>query len=128
MIVYGTRDGIDHHVEWGRRIHGELIGHGLYRADDPPEQRPVRILAMAQMGGIPLAFRPIIRTFVRGQTPNGLLALARLGESNERTLWRPSLDLHDVVSDRAGGVRLVTSDGRGRDMLRVVVEMIRRLA
>jgi hypothetical protein len=128
VIVYGTRDGLDHHAEWGRRLHVALIGHGLYRPDDPPERRPVRILAMAQMGGIPRAFRPVIRTFVRGHTPAGF-ALYLDWEDRMSGLFGAHRALSTVVvGDRDGGVRLVTTGLPGDEALRAVVEMIRRLA
>jgi hypothetical protein len=128
VIVYGTREGLDHHAEWGRRLHEALIGYGLYRAEDPPEQRPVRILALAQMGGIPHAFRPIIRTFVRGHIPAGF-SLYLDWEDRLSGLFGAHRSLSTVVvGDREGGVRMVTTGLPREAALRAVVEMIRRLA
>ena len=128
VIVYGTRAGLEHHAEWGQRLHNALIGHGLYRAEDRPEQRPVRILALAQMGGIPHAFRPVIRTFVRGHIPAGF-SLYLDWEDRLSGLFGAHRSLSTVVvGDREGGVRMVTT-GLPRDAaLRAIVEMIRRLA
>ncbi len=128
VIVYGTRNGLDHHAEWGRRLHGELIGLGLYRVSDPPESRPVQILALAQMGGIPPAFRSVIRTFVRGRTPAGF-SLYLDWEDRMSGLFGAHRSLSTVVvSDRHGGVRLVITGLPRDETLRVVVEAIRRLA
>jgi hypothetical protein len=110
VIVYGTRDRVDEHIGWGRRLEQTLIAHGTYRATDTAADRPVRILALAQMGSIPSGFRTIIRTVVRQHTPA------------EFSLW---LDWDDrmrahfgdggavssvVVADRASRVRLVTTE------------------
>lgn len=128
VIVYGTRDGIGHHSEWGRRLHGEMIGHGVYRADDPPERRPVRILAMAQMGGIPSPFRTVIRTFVRGHTPAGFSLYLDWDDRLSGLFGAHGSLSTVVVGDRDGGVRLVTTGLPRDETLRVVVETIRRLA
>jgi hypothetical protein len=128
VIVYGTREGLEHHAEWGRRIHRELIGHGVYRPEAPPQGRPVRIVAVAQMGGIPPAFRPVIRTFVRGHTPTGF-SLYLDWEDRLSALFGAHRSLSTVVvGDRDGRVRLVTAGRPSDETLRPVVEMIRRLA
>ena len=128
VIVYGTRDRLDDHAEWGRRLHGSLIGHGLYRADDPPDQRPVRILAMAQMGGIPSAFRPVIRTFVRSHTPTGFSLYLDWEDRMSEFFGAHGADSTVVVSDRDGGVRLITTGLPRDETIRTVVDLIRRLA
>jgi hypothetical protein len=128
VIVYGTRDGLDHHAEWGRRLHGALIGHGLYRAEDPPERRPVRILAMAQMGGIPRAFRPVIGSVLRGHVPPGF-SLYLDWDDRMSALFGSHRSLSTVVvGDREGGVRLVTVGLPQEAAIHAVVEAIRRLA
>jgi hypothetical protein len=128
VIVYGTRDGLDHHAEWGRRLHGELIGGGLYRSSDPPEGRPVRILALAQMGGIPPTFRPVIRAFVRGHVPAGFSLYLDWEDRMSRLFGAHRALSTVVVSDRDGTVRLVTTGLPREDTLRGVVEAVRRLA
>jgi hypothetical protein len=127
VIVYGARDGRDHHVEWGRRLHGEMIDRGLYRADDPPAQRPVRILAVAEMGGIPSAFRSVIRGLLRDHVPPGF-SLYLDWEDRMSALFGAHRSLSTVVvGDRDGGVRLVTVGRPRDDMLRSIVEMVQRL-
>lgn len=128
VIVYGTRDGLDHHTEWGRRLHAALIGHGLYRADDLPEQRSVQILAMAQMGGIPTAFRPMVRTFVRAHTPAGFSLYLDWEDRMSGLFGAHGADSTVVVSDRDGAVRMVTSGVPRDETIRAVVDMIRGLA
>jgi hypothetical protein len=128
VIVYGTRDGVDHHTEWGRRLHGEMIGQGVYRGEDPPDRRPVQILAVAQMGGIPPAFRTVIRSFVRGHIPAGF-SLYLDWEDRMSALFGAHRSLSTVVvSGRDGTVRLVTTGLPKDETFRAVVEMIRRLA
>lgn len=128
VIVYGTRDGVDHHTEWGRRLHGELIGHGVYRDEDPPDRRPVQILAVAQMGGIPSVFRTLIRTALRSHVPAGF-SLYLDWEDRMSGLFGAHRSLSTVVvSGRDGAVRLVTTGLPKDETFRVVVETIRRLA
>ena len=66
VIVFGGRAGVEEHSAWGKRLDAELKERGVYRAEDPESGRPVRILAVAEMGGIPEAFRTIIRTAIHG--------------------------------------------------------------
>jgi hypothetical protein len=128
VIVYGTRDGVDQHTEWGRRLHGEMIGQGVYRDEDPPDRRPVQILAVAQMGGIPPPFRTVIRTVVRSHIPAGF-SLYLDWEDRMSGLFGAHRSLSTVVvSGRDGVVRLVTTGSPKDEMFGVVVETIRRLA
>jgi hypothetical protein len=103
VVVYGTRERVDEHIAWGRRLERTLVEHRAYTATDAPEHRPVRILALAQMGGIPSAFRALVRSVVRQHTPQDF------------SLW---LDWDDRMSARfgAGGARssVVVADGAGR--------------
>ena len=39
VVVYGGRAGVERHVEWGRRLAGELRARGVYRDDEPPAAR-----------------------------------------------------------------------------------------
>lgn len=128
VIVYGAREGREHHVEWGRRLHGEMIDRGVYWAGDPPEHRSVRILAVAEMGGIPSPFRPVIRRVLRGHVPPGFsLYLDWEDRMSARFGAHRSLSTI-VVGDREGAVQLVTVGQPRDDMLRSIVEVIRRLA
>ena len=128
VIVYGTRDGLEQHTEWGRRLHEAMVAQGMYRADDAVEERPVRILALAQMGGIPTAFRTMIRTVLRAKVPAGF-ALYLDWDDRMSDLFGPQRKLSTVVvSDRDGGVRQVKVGLPRDDMLQSVLGMIRRLA
>ena len=128
VIVYGTRDGLEHHTEWGRRLHEALVAQGMYRADDAVEHRPVRILALAQMGGIPTAFRSLIRTALRARVPAGF-ALYLDWDDRMSDVFGPQRKLSTVVvSDRDGGVRQVTVGLPRDDKVHSVRGMIRRLA
>ena len=127
VIVYGARSGLDHHTEWGRRLHQAMIDRGVYRADDLPAHRQVQILALAQMGGIPSAFRPVIQRVVRGHVPSGF-SLYLDWEDRMSALFgaHPTLSTV-VVGDRDGAVRQVTVGIARDDALRLVLEMIRQL-
>ena len=109
-------------------MHSALVGHGVYGIDDPPEQRPVRILAVAQMGGIPSAFRPVIRTFVRGHTPSGFSLFLDWDDRMSALFGAHGAETTIVVSDRDGGVRLVRTGRPQDEAIRSVVGLIRRLA
>jgi len=128
VIVYGTREGVDDHVAWGRRLEGRLVAQGLYHADDPPEQRPVRILAVAQMGGIPESFRSLISALVRGHTPASFSLYLDWQDRMSRLFGAPGSLSTVLVSDRAGVVRLVTAGPPTPEALQTVIEVIRRLA
>jgi len=127
VIVYGTRAGIPHHLSWGQRLDADLRALGVYRAEDAMHERPVQILALAQMGGIPEAFRGIIRAFVRDRTPKGhslwldwedrMSALFGIHESASTVL----------VADRDGSVRLVVSGLPEGEPYRKVTELLRQL-
>lgn len=90
VIVYGGREAMDDAIVWGRRLDAELRAQGAYTLDTPDAARSVRILALAQMGGIPDAFRGLLRTALRQRTPAGF------------SLW---LDWEDRLATIFGGHR-----------------------
>jgi hypothetical protein len=120
VIVYGSRSGVEQHVAWGKRLAAEI-----HRT--PRKSRPVRILALAQMGGIPEAFRSVVRHAIRPHVEAG------------HSLWLDWNDLmsarfgdHDpastvVVADPQGRVQLVVSGPPAGDPYRAVSELVQRL-
>ncbi|HUO65638.1 MAG TPA: hypothetical protein VMT97_18105 [Terriglobales bacterium] len=109
VIVYGTRGAMDLHSAWGRRVDGDLRARGVYRADDAVNQRPVQILALAQMGGIPGSFRGLVRAWVSSHVPKDF-PLWLDWEDSMSALFGDRGDLSTVViADRDGAVRLVVS-------------------
>jgi hypothetical protein len=128
VIVYGARAGVDHHVAWGKRLDAELRDRGVYRLEDPPERRPVRILAVAQMGGIPSPFRSMLRAVLRQHVEKGF-SLWLDWEDQMGKLFGAHDSLSSVVvADRAGAVHLVVVGEPGGEPYRSVSEMLRRLA
>lgn len=109
VIVYGTRGAVDQHSAWGRRVDGDLRARGVYHAEDAVDQRPVQILALAQMGGIPGSFRGLVRAWVRSHVPRDF-SLWLDWEDTMSALFGAHGDLSTVViADRDGAVRLVIS-------------------
>ena len=109
VIVYGTRGAVDQHSAWGRRVDGDLRARGVYHAEDAVDQRPVQILALAQMGGIPGSFRGLVRAWVRSHVPRDF-SLWLDWEDSMSALFGAHGDLSTVViADREGAVRLVIS-------------------
>lgn len=109
VIVYGTRGAVDQHSAWGRRVDGDLRARGVYHAEDAVDQRPVQILALAQMGGIPGSFRGLVRAWVRSHVPRDF-SLWLDWENTMSALFGAHGDLSTVViADRDGAVRLVIS-------------------
>ena len=109
VIVYGTRGAIDLHSAWGRRVDGDLRARGVYHAEDAVDQRPVQILALAQMGGIPGSFRGLVRAWVRSHVPRDF-SLWLDWDDRMSALFGAHGDLSTVViADRDGAVRLVIS-------------------
>jgi hypothetical protein len=115
---------VDEHVAWGRRLEHALIAHGAYRATDALEQRPVRILALAQMGGIPSTFRPIIRTVVRQHTPVDFSLWLDWEDRMSVLFGGDPTRSSVVVADRAGRVRLVTTGSSSDTAVARVVEVV----
>jgi hypothetical protein len=128
VIVYGTRDGLEHHARWGRRLHEAMVARGLYRADDPPDERPVRILAVAQMGGIPPPFRSVVRTLLRGRIPAGFSLYLDWDDRMSGLFGAQRTFSTVVVSDRDGRVRQVAVGLPRDELLQHVVDVIGRLA
>lgn len=127
VIVYGTRDRVDEHIGWGRRLEQALIAHGAYRAADTAETRPVRILALAQMGGIPSGFRAIIRTVVRQHIPADFSLWLDWDDRMRAHFGDGGAASSVVVADRAGRVRLVTTEPPTDAAVAHVVGVVRAL-
>lgn len=124
VIVYGTRDAIEQHVAWGKRIDGELRARGVYRMEDTSERRPVHILALAQMGGIPEAFRGMLRAYIRRHVEKGY-SLWLDWEDRMSALFGSHGSLPTVVvADREGIVRLVISGRPEGESWRQVSELL----
>lgn len=127
VIVYGNRDAIDASTTWGRRLEADLRAQGVHAPDDPPERRPVRILAFAQLGGVPSPFRTMLRTVVRANTPADFSLWLDWDDRMARLFGEAPGTPTVVVADRQGTVRLVlvgTAEGARWD---AVTDMIRRL-
>jgi hypothetical protein len=127
VIVYGGRKAVDTHVAWGKRLDAELYQGGSYRAGDQDEERPVRILAVAQMGKIPVIFRGMIRAGIRPHVEKGFSlwldwedGLAGLYGVQEATSTV-------IVADRQGHVHLVVSGRPEGEPYRAVSEALQRL-
>jgi hypothetical protein len=120
VIVYGSRSGVRQHVTWGKRLAAEV---------EQPLRRghPVQILALAQMGGIPEAFRSLVRHAIRPHVEAGYSLWL---DWNDRmsTLFGD----HDpastvVVADAHGKVLLVVSGPPEGAPYRAVSELLQRL-
>jgi hypothetical protein len=128
VIVYGNRDAMDASTAWGRRLEADLRAQEDHApGDPPPERRTVRLLALAQMGGIPEPLRPMLRSLLRAATPADFSLWLdwddRMGRLFGAHHERPSV----VVADGHGDVRLVivgTAEGARWD---AVADMMRRL-
>lgn len=127
VIVYGGRAGIDHHVLWGKRIDGELRARGVYRLDDEPATRPVQILALAQMGGIPGIFRPMLRDLLRGRVERGYSLWLDWDNMMSGLFGANDPASTVVVVDRAGTVRLVVAGPPDGPPYKAVSELLVRL-
>jgi hypothetical protein len=124
IIVYGTRERVNAHIAWGRRLEQALISHGAYRATDALEQRPVTILALAQMGGIPSTFRPIVRAVVRQHTPADFSLWLDWDDRMSVLFGADPTRSSVVVADRAGRVRLITTGSASDAAVARVVEVV----
>ena len=127
IIVYGGRAGVEEHSAWGKRLDGELRQRGVYRADDAETERPVRILAVAEMGGIREAFRPLIRTAIRPGVEKGYSLW--LDWEDRLTLSFGAHEPHStvLVADRDGTVLLVVGGPPTGVPLQAVFDLLRRL-
>ena len=125
--MYGGRAGLDSHKAWGQRLDQDLRNRGIYTLDQPAGARPVRILALAQMGNIPLPFRALIRKALSGHVEAGHslwldwedLMSARFGSRE------PASSV--VVADQGGVVRLVVSGSPEGEAYRAVTDLVLRL-
>lgn len=124
IIVYGTRERVDDHIAWGRQLERALVAHGAYGATDAPERRPVRILALAQMGGIPPGFRTIIRTVVRRHTPADFSLWLDWDDRMSVQFGAGGDRSSVVVADRAGRVGLVSAQEPSDAALTHVVGLV----
>ena len=109
ILVYGDRRGLEQHVAWGKRLDGDLRARTEYRAHDAPVTRPVQIVAVAQMGGIPDAFRPMLRALLRGHVEAGYSLWLDWDDRMSALFGSRAAVSTVVVVDRAGAVRLVVS-------------------
>jgi len=127
VIVYGGRAGVDEHSAWGKRLDAELRQRGVYRTEDPETGRPVRILAVAEMGGIPEAFRTIIRAAIRPSVEKGY-SLWLDWDDRMKQLFG-SHDPHStvLVADREGTVRLVVGGPPTGAPLQAVLDLLRQV-
>jgi len=127
VIVYGGRAGVEEHSAWGKRLDAELRERGVYRAEDPESGRPVRILAVAEMGGIPEAFRGLIRSAVRPGVEKGY-SLWLDWDDRMKQLFG-SHDPHStvLVADREGTVRLVVGGPPTGAPLGAVLDLLRQV-
>lgn len=127
IIVYGGRAGVDEHSAWGKRLDTELRQRGVYRAGDPEAERPVRILAVAEMGGIPETFRPLIRTAVRPGVEKGYSLWLDWEDRMARSFGAHEPHSTVLVADREGTVLLVVGGPPTGAPLQAVVDLLRRL-
>jgi hypothetical protein len=109
VVVYGGRDGVEHHVAWGKRLDAALRARGVYRLDDPPGNRPVEILAVAQMGNAPKPVRPMVRAVLRQKVEAGYSLWLDWDETMSRLFGDNDPVSTVVVADREGVVRLVVA-------------------
>ena len=127
IIVYGGRAGVEEHSAWGKRLDAELRQRGVYRAEDAEADRPVRILAVAEMGGIPEAFRPLIRTAVRPGVEKGYSLWLDWEDRMTRAFGAHEPHSTVLVADREGAVLLVVGGAPTGGPLQAVVDLLRRL-
>jgi hypothetical protein len=105
-----------------------MIAHGAYRGTDPLADRAVRILALAQMGGVPSAFRTIVRTAVRPHIPADFSLWLDWDDRMRALFGDGGTASSVVVADRAGRVRLATtkppSDAAVANVVGVVLALL----
>lgn len=127
VVVYGTRAGLEHHLAWGQRLDAALRARGVYRHDDGPMTRPVRILAVAQMGGVPAVVRPIVRAALRPHV-EAPYSLWLDWEDRMSGLFGASNGVSRVVvADRDGVVRLVVTGRPEGAPYRAVTDLLASL-
>ena len=128
IIVYGGRAGVEEHSAWGKRLDGELRQRGVYRAEDAEAERPVRILAVAQMGGIPETFRPLIRRAVQSGVEKGYSLWLDWEERMTRAFGAHEPHSTVLVADREGAVLSVVGGPPTGTPLQNVLDLLRKLA
>jgi len=127
IIVYGGRAGVEEHSAWGKRLDTELRQRGVYRADDAEADRPVRILAVAEMGGIPEAFRGMIRAAVRPGVEKGYSLWLDWEDRMTRAFGANEPHSTVLVADREGTVLLVVGGPPTGAPLQAVLDLLRKL-
>jgi hypothetical protein len=127
VIVYGGRSALEQHLAWGKRLDGDLRERGVYRPEDPPQTRSVQILALAQMGGIPEAFRSMLRTMLRAHVEAGYSLWLDWDDRMSILFGTHESVSTVVVADRQGVVRLVVSGPPRGEAYRAVSDLLGRL-
>jgi len=127
IIVYGGRAGVEEHSAWGKRLDTELRQRGVYRADDAEAERPVRILAVAEMGGIPEAFRGMILAGVRPGVEKGYSLWLDWEDRMTRAFGAHEPHSTVLVADREGAVLLVVGGPPTGGPLQAVLDLLRTL-
>jgi hypothetical protein len=127
VVVYGGRAALPHHLAWGRRLDAELRTRGVYRGADPPETRPVWILAVAQMGRIPSTFRDLLRAAIRPHVEAGYSLWFDWEDVLSTWFGRRDGESTVVVVDRHGVVRLVVAGPPDGERFRTVTDVLARL-
>ena len=124
IVVYGGRAGVEEHAVWGKRLDAELRRRGVYRAEDPEAARPVRILAVAQLGGIPEVFRGLIRTAIRPSVEKGYSLWLDWEDRMARAFGAHEPHSTVLVADREGAVRLVVGGPPAGASLQAVFDLL----
>ncbi len=127
VIVYGGRAGVETHSAWGKRLDTELRQRGVYRTDDVEADRPVRILAVAEMGGIPETFRGMIRAAVRPGVEKGYSLWLDWEDRMTRAFGAHEPHSTVLVVDREGAVLLVVGGPPTGAQLQAVLDLLKRL-
>jgi hypothetical protein len=127
IIVYGGRAGVDEHTAWGKRLDEELRRRGVYRREDPESARPVRILAVAEMGGIPEVFRGMIRAGVRSGVEKGYSLWLDWEDRMTRAFGAHEPHSTVLVADREGTILLVVGGPPTGAPLQSVIDLLKRL-
>jgi hypothetical protein len=128
VIVYGGRAGVEEHTAWGRQLDAELRRRGVYRTQDPTTDRPVLIVAVAQMGGIPEVFRGLIRTAIRPSVEKGHSLWLDWEDRMHRLFGGHEPHSTVLVADRDGVVRLEVGGPPTGAQLQAVFDLLGTLA
>lgn len=120
VIVYGGRSGLEQHVTWGKLLAAEM-------RRTPRPSGPVQILALAQMGGIPEAFRSLVRHAIRPHVETGYSLWLDWNDRMSTLFGDHGPASTVVVADPQGNVRLVVSGPPEGEPYRAVSELLQRL-